>query len=58
LSARQAGVLARAAGVRELALTHLYPAAELTDPLGAAREAFGGPVTVAADGMRFPLHLR
>lgn len=58
LSARQAGVLARAAGVRELALTHLYPAAELTDPLGAAREAFGGPVTVAADGMRFPLPLR
>lgn len=48
LSARQAGVAARAAAARSLVLTHLWPT---LDPVAAAEEAasaFGAPVTLAA----------
>ena len=53
LSARQAGLSARAAGVRRLVLTHLWPT---VDPEAARREgeaAFGAPVEVAATGATF-----
>jgi ribonuclease Z len=53
LSPADAGASARAAGAKALAFTHIVPAVpnfvagRLTD--GAAT-AFGGPITVAADG--------
>ncbi len=50
LTARHAGGLARRARVGRLLLTHLYPAAEASDPARLAQEAFGGPVEVASDG--------
>lgn len=49
LSARQAGTMAKAAGVRRLVLTHLQPG---TDPEKSQREAaetFGGHVSVAEE---------
>jgi len=49
LSARQAGAMAKAAGVKRLVLTHLQPG---TDPVESQREAsatFGGPVSVAEE---------
>jgi ribonuclease BN (tRNA processing enzyme) len=55
LTARQAGAMARAAGVGELVITHLAPG---TDPDVAAVEAadaFGAPVTVASDGLVVPV---
>ena len=54
LSAAQAGSMARAAGVRRLALTHLYAGTE-RDRLDQAGEpgAFGGPVEVARPGRTF-----
>jgi ribonuclease BN (tRNA processing enzyme) len=55
LTPHQAGTLAREAGVRRLVLHHLYPAVEETDPAGTAAAAFGGPVTVAEDGMEWEL---
>jgi ribonuclease BN (tRNA processing enzyme) len=51
LSARQAGELGRRAGVGRLVLNHFYPAADAAAPEREASEAFGGPVTVARDGM-------
>ncbi|MDF1553240.1 MAG: MBL fold metallo-hydrolase [Deferrisomatales bacterium] len=53
LTAQQAGTLADRAGVGHLVLVHLYPAAEAVDPGAAAAAAFGGPVTVAEDGMEW-----
>lgn len=53
LSARQAGAMARAAGVPRLVLTHLLPT---LDPAAAQREAataFGQPVEVAHEGATF-----
>ena len=53
LSARQAGTMAREAGVRRLVLTHQSPggAAEAFRAEGCA--AFGGPVELAAEHARF-----
>jgi ribonuclease BN (tRNA processing enzyme) len=55
LSARQAGAMARAAGVRRLVLTHLLPGGdpEVFRAEGAA--AFGAPVAVAAVGDVYPV---
>jgi ribonuclease BN (tRNA processing enzyme) len=51
-SAQEAGAMAAAANVRALALTH-YPAECSIDALGdAAASRYGGPITVADDGMR------
>ena len=53
LSARQAGKMAKAAGVRHLVLTHLQPG---TDPEKSQREAaatFGGPVSVAEENQDY-----
>lgn len=53
MTAAQAGELGRTAGVGRLVLVHLYPSADGADPVGTASESFGGPVTVARDGMWF-----
>jgi ribonuclease BN (tRNA processing enzyme) len=55
LSARRAGELGRRAGVGRLVLNHLYPAADAAGPEREASEAFGGPVTVARDGMELEI---
>jgi ribonuclease Z len=58
-SPREAGEVAKEAGVDRLVLTHFVPPPRnpllrrrFTEP---AREAFGGEVTVGEDGMRFTL---
>ena len=53
LSARQAGELARAAGVARLAITHIWPTHDVELSRRQAEEGFGGPVEVANDGGRF-----
>jgi ribonuclease BN (tRNA processing enzyme) len=55
LSGRQAGTMARAAGARRLAITHLVPSTDPEVHRRDAEEAFGGPVEVAALGVRFEL---
>ena len=53
LSARQAGSSARAAGVRHLVLTHLWPTLEPESARSEGSEAFGAPVEVASTGARY-----
>jgi ribonuclease BN (tRNA processing enzyme) len=48
LSARQAGELARAAGAKELMLTHLWPSLDPIASIEEASEAFGRIVVLAA----------
>jgi ribonuclease BN (tRNA processing enzyme) len=48
LSARQAGELARAAGARELMLTHLWPSIDPVASVEEASEAYGRVVVLAA----------
>ena len=48
LSARQAGADARAAGARQLLITHLQPGVDQERSRADATEAFGAPVAVAA----------
>jgi ribonuclease BN (tRNA processing enzyme) len=55
LSARQAGEMARAAGVGRLVLTHLLPGGDPAAFLAEGSEAFGAPVTVAAIGDVYPV---
>ncbi|OEV10426.1 MBL fold metallo-hydrolase [Streptomyces nanshensis] len=50
LSARLAGRYARQAGAARLLLTHLWPGTPHEDALGAARDAFAGPLGVATSG--------
>ena len=50
-----AGLIAEAAGVGRLLLTHLYPATAMGDPAAAARRHYRGPVDVAVDGMRLEI---
>ncbi len=53
LSGRQAGIMAHAAGVGELVVTHRFPTVE-AEPLALeAAEAFGRPVYQAAPGLTF-----
>lgn len=53
MSARQAGLSARAAGVRRLVATHLWPRTDRAAAGEEAGRAFGAPVTVAAIGDRY-----
>jgi ribonuclease BN (tRNA processing enzyme) len=53
LSARQAGASARAAGVRHLVLTHLWPMLDPEESRADGADAFGAPVEVASTGARF-----
>ena len=53
LSGRQAGAMARSAGVGRLVLTHLWPTSDPGQHRAEAEESFGGPVAVAAVGRRF-----
>jgi len=53
LSARQAGVTARAAGAERLVITHLGPRIDRDAAQAEAAEAYGGEVTVAAVGDRY-----
>lgn len=52
LSARQAGVAARAAKARKLVLTHLWPTLDPLASIEEAQEAFGASVTLAAAHQR------
>jgi ribonuclease BN (tRNA processing enzyme) len=47
VSAREAGVMAREAGVARLLLTHHWPGMDLAGQRRVAEEAFGGPVELA-----------
>jgi len=55
LSARQAGVMTRAAGVPRLLLTHIWPEGDLDAYRVEATEAFGGPVEIAITNERYHL---
>jgi ribonuclease BN (tRNA processing enzyme) len=48
LSARQAGKLARTLGAGRLVVTHVVPGVDAEAQLDMARQAFGGPVELAA----------
>lgn len=53
LSGRQAGAMARAAGVRQLILTHRWPTVSAAEVRHEAEQAFGGPVAQAEAGAVF-----
>ena len=53
LSARQAGVQARAAGAARLVLTHLWPTLDPARSRAEGSEAFGAPVEVARVDARY-----
>jgi ribonuclease BN (tRNA processing enzyme) len=55
LTGRQAGAAAAAAGVGALVLTHIPPWHRRETALEEAREAFGGPVELAAPGSTYEL---
>lgn len=55
LSARQAGAMARSAGVRRLVLTHLWPTYDPEDFRVEGSEAFGAPVEIAVTNERYDL---
>ena len=54
-TAGDAGRVAKAAGVRHLILTHISNDDDVPAMLAEAQAAFGGPVTMAADGGSFAL---
>ena len=55
MSARQAAVRAREAGVRRLILTHLVPGSDPDAHRAEAEAAYGGPVEVALPGLTFTI---
>lgn len=54
-SARNAGEMAARAGAKHLVITHYSASADPLDLFSAAREVFGGEITVADDGLQIPL---
>ena len=52
LTATQAGQHAAGADVGRLVLTHIWPATDRRESEARAREAFGGPVVAAEEGLR------
>ncbi|HET7235371.1 MAG TPA: MBL fold metallo-hydrolase [Actinomycetota bacterium] len=55
LSARQAAIHAREAGVGKLILTHIWPTLDREVSRTQAAEDYDGPIETAAEGMRFDL---
>ncbi|SHE50362.1 MBL fold metallo-hydrolase [Desulforamulus putei] len=55
LTARQAGELAKAAGVKRLIITHFYPEYVLSELQKQAEEGFGQRVELAREGATFEL---
>ena len=55
LSARQAGAMARSAGVTRLVLTHLWPRSDPDEHRRRGSEAFGEPVSIATIDERYDL---
>ncbi|MGE5485336.1 MAG: MBL fold metallo-hydrolase [Ignavibacteriales bacterium] len=55
LSARQAGEIAREAGVGRLLLTHLWPFHDFSRLVAEASSAFGGETSVAEEGGTYPI---
>jgi ribonuclease BN (tRNA processing enzyme) len=53
LTAREAGERAAEVGARHLVLTHLLPGTDPARQKSEAKEAYGGPVTVAEPGLTF-----
>lgn len=53
LSARQAGELARAAGVGRLVISHVLPTGSIEDAVAEAGDAYGAPVEVAVPHRSF-----
>ncbi len=51
LSATEAGEYARAAGVRQLMLTHFWPGEDRSRSRVLAAAAYGGPVSIAEEGL-------
>ncbi|SDN00729.1 MBL fold metallo-hydrolase [Allokutzneria albata] len=55
MSGREAGELARAAGVRQLLLTHVPPWTDRRTMLREARAVFAGPIQLAEQGVTYPI---
>jgi len=55
LSSRQAAIHAQEAGVGKLILTHIWPTLDRETSKAQAAEAYGGPIEIAGEGMRFEL---
>ena len=55
MSGREAGEVARAAGVGRLVLTHVLPWSDRDGVLRDAREAFPGPVALATPGATYAI---
>ena len=51
-NAREAGAMARDAGVKQLLLTHYAGGVDVAELVSAARTAFDGPIAVAEDGLQ------
>jgi len=54
-NAREAGMMAAAAGVRHLVITHYDAQADPLEMNAAASSAFGGSITIADDGLTLPV---
>ena len=53
LSAREAGQVAKNAGIGRLVITHIWPTHDIAVSRHQAQEGFGGPVEVAVEGAKF-----